>query len=59
VQAVVTGHGGTVTVSSDPGRTVFTVRLPHATAVEPDVDADEWDDGPVGRPDRAAEPAAL
>jgi two-component system OmpR family sensor kinase len=59
VQAVVTGHGGTVTVSSDPGRTVFTVRLPHATAVEPDDDADVWDDGPVGPPARAGEPVAL
>jgi two-component system OmpR family sensor kinase len=59
VQAVVTGHGGTVTFSSDPGLTVFTVRLPHATAVEPDDDADAWDDVPVGRPARAEEPVAL
>ncbi|MFJ2216631.1 sensor histidine kinase [Streptomyces sp. NPDC101062] len=29
VQAVVTAHGGTVTVDSVPGRTVFSVRLPH------------------------------
>ncbi|MFE4536673.1 sensor histidine kinase [Streptomyces scopuliridis] len=28
VQAVVTAHGGTVTVQSVPGRTVFSVRLP-------------------------------
>ncbi|WP_441249858.1 ATP-binding protein [Kitasatospora sp. McL0602] len=28
VHAVVTAHGGTVTVNSRPGRTVFTVRLP-------------------------------
>lgn len=28
VQAVATAHGGTVTVDSVPGRTVFTVRLP-------------------------------
>lgn len=28
VQAVVTAHGGTVTVQSAPGRTVFAVRLP-------------------------------
>ncbi|QIJ63547.1 HAMP domain-containing sensor histidine kinase [Streptomyces sp. JB150] len=28
VQAVVSAHGGTVTVDSVPGRTVFTVRLP-------------------------------
>jgi len=31
VHAVVSAHGGTVTVTSQPGRTVFTVRLPHAT----------------------------
>ena len=31
VHAVVTAHGGTVGVDSRPGRTVFTVRLPHAT----------------------------
>lgn len=30
VQAVVTAHGGTVTVQSVPGRTVFSVRLPGA-----------------------------
>jgi two-component system, OmpR family, sensor kinase len=52
VQAVVTGHGGTVTVASTPGRTVFTVRLPHATVVEPDDDFDEWNAGPVGLPAR-------
>ena len=34
VHAVVTAHGGTVTVSSEPGRTVFTIRLPHATVAE-------------------------
>ncbi|MFJ7996939.1 sensor histidine kinase [Streptomyces sp. NPDC096310] len=32
VQAVVTAHGGTVTVESAPGRTVFSVRLPHVPA---------------------------
>jgi two-component system OmpR family sensor kinase len=32
VHAVVTAHGGRVQVDSEPGRTVFTVRLPHATA---------------------------
>jgi two-component system, OmpR family, sensor kinase len=32
VQAVVTAHGGTVTVESVPGRTVFSVRLPHVPA---------------------------
>jgi two-component system OmpR family sensor kinase len=31
VHAVVTAHGGRVQVDSEPGRTVFTVRLPHAT----------------------------
>lgn len=30
VQSLVTAHGGTVTVSSEPGRTTFTVRLPLA-----------------------------
>ncbi|WIY02670.1 HAMP domain-containing sensor histidine kinase [Amycolatopsis mongoliensis] len=30
VQSLVTAHGGTVSVSSEPGRTVFTVRLPLA-----------------------------
>jgi two-component system OmpR family sensor kinase len=34
VHAVVTAHGGTVAVSSEPGRTVFTVRLPHATVAQ-------------------------
>jgi two-component system OmpR family sensor kinase len=31
VHAVVSAHGGQVDVFSEPGRTVFTVRLPHAT----------------------------
>jgi two-component system OmpR family sensor kinase len=31
VHAVVAAHGGRVEVASEPGRTVFTVRLPHAT----------------------------
>ncbi|MFE3742251.1 sensor histidine kinase [Streptomyces sp. NPDC059134] len=35
VQAVVTAHGGTVTVESVPGRTVFSVRLPHVPARTP------------------------
>jgi two-component system OmpR family sensor kinase len=42
VDAVVTAHGGTVGVSSEPGRTVFTVRLPHARLeadTETEVDA--------------------
>ncbi|MEU7786783.1 HAMP domain-containing sensor histidine kinase [Amycolatopsis sp. NPDC049159] len=30
VQSLVTAHGGTVAVTSEPGRTVFTVRLPLA-----------------------------
>ena len=30
VQSLVTAHGGTVSVSSEPGRTTFTVRLPLA-----------------------------
>jgi two-component system OmpR family sensor kinase len=34
VQAVVAAHGGTVVASSEPGRTVFTVRLPHAVLAE-------------------------
>jgi len=36
VSAVVAAHEGTVSVSSAPGRTVFTVRLPHATVAEAD-----------------------
>jgi two-component system OmpR family sensor kinase len=31
VHAVVSAHGGQVEVASEPGRTVFTIRLPHAT----------------------------
>ncbi|SHG19184.1 sensor histidine kinase [Geodermatophilus nigrescens] len=38
VTAVVEGHGGTVSVASRPGATVFTVRLPGATVAEPDDD---------------------
>jgi two-component system OmpR family sensor kinase len=38
VQAVVTGSGGTLSVTSEPGRTAFTVRLPGATVVEPSPD---------------------
>jgi hypothetical protein len=54
VRAVVSGHGGDVTVAGGPGRTVFTVRLPHATVADPD--PDDWvpalDAAPVpaGRP---------
>jgi two-component system OmpR family sensor kinase len=40
VRAVVTGHGGTVTVDSGPGRTALTVRLPHAAVAQPDLDPD-------------------
>ncbi|MFE9255592.1 sensor histidine kinase [Streptomyces sp. NPDC006879] len=37
VQAVVTAHGGEVAVQSDPGRTVFRVRLPaHGPLVKPE-----------------------
>ncbi|WP_222194450.1 sensor histidine kinase [Modestobacter italicus] len=31
VHAVVAAHGGTVELASEPGRTAFTVRLPHAS----------------------------
>jgi two-component system, OmpR family, sensor kinase len=53
VHAVVTGHGGTVDVTSVPGRTAFTVRLPRATVVEPDADVeiDDWAPDPVVHPD--------
>jgi two-component system OmpR family sensor kinase len=37
VQAVVSAHGGTVEVASHPGRTAFTVHLPHTAPVEYDV----------------------
>ncbi len=47
VSAVVGAHEGTVAVASRPGRTVFTVRLPHATevAADPDSDLEVGDDG--------------
>ncbi len=35
VHAVVTAHGGTVAVASEPGRTAFTVRLPMSPALPP------------------------
>ena len=38
VHAVVAAHGGTVTLTSAPGHTVFTVRLPHATQAAPAAD---------------------
>ncbi|WP_299952709.1 cell wall metabolism sensor histidine kinase WalK [uncultured Modestobacter sp.] len=34
VHAVVTAHGGTVELASEPGRTAFTVRLPHASQAD-------------------------
>jgi two-component system OmpR family sensor kinase len=37
VHAVVTAHRGTVTVTSEPGHTVFRVRLPHATVADADL----------------------
>jgi two-component system OmpR family sensor kinase len=39
VRAVVTAHGGTVGVVSEPGRTVFAVRLPAHRAAPPTVSA--------------------
>jgi two-component system OmpR family sensor kinase len=38
VHAVVSAHDGTATVTSAPGRTVFTVRLPNAAVTVPDPD---------------------
>jgi two-component system OmpR family sensor kinase len=35
VDAVVSAHGGSVSVVSEPGRTVFTVRVPGPPAGEP------------------------
>jgi two-component system OmpR family sensor kinase len=46
VQAVVSAHGGTVGVASRPGRTVVTVRLPHARVEQPDAD-DAGEDVPA------------
>ena len=40
VHAVVTAHGGTVELTSAPGSTVFTIRLPHATESEGGTEAD-------------------
>jgi two-component system OmpR family sensor kinase len=61
VQAVVSAHGGSVDVTSRPGRTVVTVRLPHATVVEPDTDDDELDAEPSREPvpPTADDPALL
>ena len=61
VRAVVTGHGGTVDVSSPPGEgTTSTVRLPAATLAEleagPALDADE--EAAAGAPDTVAHAAA-
>jgi two-component system OmpR family sensor kinase len=36
VHAVISAHGGQAEVSSEPGRTVFTIRLPHATQAADD-----------------------
>jgi two-component system OmpR family sensor kinase len=41
VDAVVTAHGGQVAVTSRPGQTLFTVRLPGAVATPNDEDAEE------------------
>jgi two-component system OmpR family sensor kinase len=43
VHAVVAAHGGTVEVTSEPGRTVFSVRLPNATVAEPEPDTEDTD----------------
>ncbi|MCW5250111.1 sensor histidine kinase [Streptomyces sp. SHP 1-2] len=40
VRAVTAAHGGAVTVTGAPGRTVFTVRLPAAADPDPDMDPD-------------------
>ncbi|MEI4270286.1 HAMP domain-containing sensor histidine kinase [Klenkia sp. LSe6-5] len=58
VSAVVSAHGGNVSVASRPGRTVFTVRLPHAVQVAVDPDG-ELDDDPAEDPaeDPAQDPA--
>jgi two-component system OmpR family sensor kinase len=50
VHAVVTAHGGTVAAASEPGRTVFTLRLPHAATAPPESDADADPDGEVTPP---------
>jgi two-component system OmpR family sensor kinase len=46
VHAVVTAHGGRATVTSEPGRTVFTVRLPNASMTTPEIDTDSLPDEP-------------
>ena len=56
VRAVVDGHGGTVSVASEPGRTSFTVRLPGAVVVEADADEDDAGQPPV--PGTVGNPAA-
>jgi two-component system OmpR family sensor kinase len=60
VRAVVAGHGGSVTVASEPGRTAFTVRLPGAVVVEADADpeADDQTEGQPPVPDTVGNPAA-
>ncbi|PZT69128.1 two-component sensor histidine kinase [Streptomyces sp. SW4] len=42
VRAVVSAHGGSVTVGSVPGRTVFTVRLPALPPRPPQTDPQAW-----------------
>jgi two-component system, OmpR family, sensor kinase len=56
VRAVVDGHGGTVTVAGEPGRTSFTVRLPGAVVIEADPDEDDAAQPPV--PGTVGNPAA-
>jgi two-component system OmpR family sensor kinase len=58
VHAVVTGHGGTVTVTSEPGRTAFTVRLPDVTVAQPDPEPEPWDDEDGEPPPRTTAGAA-
>ena len=47
VAAVVSAHDGTVSVTSAPGRTVFTVRLPGATLLATDDDPEDDVDLPA------------
>jgi nitrogen-specific signal transduction histidine kinase len=51
VKAIVERHGGRIEVASAPGRTVFTVTLPHASvadgAADRDADATRRQDQPA------------